>query len=140
MKEQVYISTDKKKLNVDFIHSYLSNESYWAKGRSVADVTLSIDNSLCFGLYLSNNDVQIGFGRVATDFVVFAWLMDVFIDTNFRGRGYGKMLVDEIINHPKLEKVKGIGLRTNDAHRLYSIFGFGEIPDSKTWMFKTTKK
>lgn len=135
MKKQCYISTDKAKLNISFIHKYLSEVSYWAKGRSLELVEISIENSICFGVY-NENDQQVGFARVVTDYVVFAWLMDVFIDTPYRGKGFGKMLIDHIMKQPNLKKVNGIGLRTNDGHNLYRKYGFNEIPNPETWMLK----
>ena len=119
---------------MNFVHNYLSRESYWARGRSKELVKKSMDNSLCFGVY--QEDRQIGFGRVATDFVVFAWLMDLFIDPEYRGKGLGKLLIEEILNHPDLQSVNGIGLRTEDAQDLYSKYGFGSIPRPNTWMFR----
>lgn len=134
MNMKYHISTEPSKLDLDFIHHYLSQQSYWAKGRSKELVKRSIDNSLCFGLY---EDVkQIGFARIATDYVVFAWLMDLFIDPDYRGRGLAAKLVKYIINHPSLTDVNGIGLRTEDAHELYDRFGFGQIPKPETWMFR----
>ena len=134
MEAKYYISTDEAELDLEFVHSYLSEQSYWAKGRSMDLVKRSIDHSLCFGLY--ENGKQIGFGRVATDHVVFAWLMDLFIDPAYRGQGLGAMLVEHIVNHPSLSEVNGIGLRTDDAHELYARFGFGPIPNTNTWMFR----
>ena len=134
MEAKYYISTDEAELDLDFVHSYLSEQSYWAKGRSMDLVKRSIDHSLCFGLY--ENGKQIGFGRVATDHVVFAWLMDLFIDPAYRGQGLGAMLVEHIVNHPTIREVNGIGLRTDDAHELYARFGFGPIPNTDTWMFR----
>ena len=133
---EVYISADRSKLDIGFIHEYLSNEAYWAKGRSLEDVKKSIENSLCFGIYDRNSEKQLGFARVATDYVVFAWIMDLFIDKKHRGLGYSKLLMDAMINHTELKNVNGFGLRTNDAHGLYSQFGFGQIPNPDTWMFK----
>ena len=132
----VYISTDRSKLDIGFVHEYLSNEAYWSKGRSLEDVIRSIENSLCFGVYNPDSQRQIGFARVATDYVVFAWIMDLFIDAKYRSLGYSKLLVEAIINHTELKNVNGFGLRTHDAHGLYSQFGFGEIPNPDTWMFK----
>ncbi len=117
-----------------FVHDYLSRKSYWARGRSMDLVKKSVDNSLCFGLF--KGDRQIGFGRVATDFVVFAWLMDLFIDPEYRGRGLGKLLIGKILAHPDLQTVNGIGLRTEDAKDLYIKYGFGNIPKPDTWMFR----
>lgn len=138
MKDDFYISSDKSRLDVMFIYDYLSNQSYWAKGRSVELVKKSIANSMCFGLFTIENK-QVGFARIATDYVVFAWLMDAFISKEYRGKGLGKYLIDTIVSHPELKGVNGIGLRTNDAHALYKEFGFEEIPNPETWMLKKNK-
>ena len=124
-------------MDVTYIHNYLSHESYWAKGRSRAQVERSIASSLCFGLF--DGDKQLGFARISTDYVVFAWLMDFFIDPEFRGHGLGKLLLESILDHPDLQEVNGIGLRTEDAHGLYKKYGFGEIPKPETWMFKDNR-
>ena len=120
------------------MHNYLCNESYWAKGRSKGLVQRSIDNSLCFAVF--QGDQQVGFGRVATDYVVFAWLMDLFIDPEYRGLGLGHLLIREIVEHPDLSQVNGIGLRTEDAHRLYQKFGFEKIGRPETWMLRKKNK
>lgn len=78
MEMKYSISTDKSKLDIDAIHEYLCNTSYWAKGRSVENVKKSIAHSLCFGLY-DKSDQMLGFARVVTDEVAFAYVMDVFI-------------------------------------------------------------
>ena len=132
----VYISTDSSELDVEFIHNYLSKTAYWSKGRSLDDVKTSIANSFCFGVYDEHSKQQIGFARVTTDYVVFAWIMDLFIDAEYRGLGYAKKLVKAILDHKKLKKVNGFGLRTEDAHGLYSQFGFSPITKPATWMFK----
>ena len=117
-----------------FIHDYLSNKSYWAGGRSMELVKKSMDNSLCFGVF--KGDRQIGFGRVVSDFVVFAWLMDLFIDPEYRGQGLSRLLIKAIIEHPDLQIVNALGLRTEDAHELYKKFGFDHIPKPDTWMMR----
>lgn len=135
MNKEYQISTDKDKLDLNFIHDYLTNKSYWAKGRSLDLVKKSIKNSLCFGVFDSDGE-QIGFARVATDYVVFAWLMDLFVDENNTGKGVGKTLINYIVSHEALSKVNGIGLRTNDVHELYNRFGFEEIENPQTWMLR----
>lgn len=135
MKGEFHISIDKSKLDIPYIHTYLSTQSYWAKGRSLSLIRKSIENSLCFGVFKANGK-QIGFARIATDYVVFAWLMDVFVDKDYRGLGIGKWLMHYIVNHPDLENVNGIGLRTNDAHKLYEKFGFKPIPNPETWLLR----
>lgn len=133
------IITDKEKMDFNYIHKYLSEKSYWAKGRSKADVIKSINNSLCFAVMNGENN-QVGFARVATDFVVFSWLMDVFIDEAYRGKGLGKMLMEFINNYPELKKVNGFGLKTKDTHSFYEKFGFKKINDPEVWMFKKNIK
>ena len=135
MVDEFQISTDKDKLDVNFIHQYLSKKSYWAKGRRLELVEKSIENSLCFGVY-DANEVQVAFARIATDYVVFAWLMDVFVIEKHQGKGIGKLIMDAIVNHEALTKVNGIGLRTNDAHALYEKFGFEKIENAETWMLR----
>ena len=132
MNKQIFISTDKEKLDVKLIHGFLNDQSYWAKGRSLETVRKSIDNSLCFGVF---KDVQqIGFARVVTDYSVFAWVLDVFILKEFRGQGFGVRLMESIINHKELQNIQRWGLATNDAHGLYKKFGFELIKQPEIFM------
>ncbi len=128
----IEISTDKDRLDIDFIHSFLSFRSYWAKGRSLVEVKRSIENSICFGIYLDGQ--QIGFARVLTDQVVFAYLMDVFIDEKHRSKGYSKLLLTEILGTSYLQGIKKWTLQTGDAHSLYKQFGFEKITRPEKWM------
>lgn len=132
MDNSIKISTDKSRLDIKLIHDYLSNESYWAKGRSIDTVKQSIDNSLCFGVYL--NEKQIGFARVVTDYAVFAWIMDVFVLKDFRGKGFSKKLMRVIMTHEKLQNLQRWGLGTDDAHRLYEQFGFKSLGKPQNMM------
>lgn len=120
----VSVSTDKSKLDLKVIHGFLTS-SYWATGRTVEQVQATIDNSLCFGVYVDGR--QIGFARVLTDTVAFAYLMDVFILEEYRGKGYAKILLKEIFSHTKLVDVQKWLLGTTDAHALYRQFGFTEL-------------
>ncbi len=121
MNKDLRISTDKKLLDVDYIHAFLSR-SYWAKGIPKHIVAQSIDHSFCFGMYFKGK--QIGFARVVTDYTIFAYLADVFIDESERGKGLGKQLVDAIVNHKRLEGLRRWHLLTEDAQGLYAQFGF----------------
>lgn len=123
MDTPFYISTDKSQLDIDLIHNFLSSHSYWAKGRSRQIVEKSIGHSLCFGVFDCENK-QVGFARVISDFAVFAWLLDVFILQDYRGKGLGKMLMTAIMSHEDLKGLKRWGLGTKDAHRLYEKYGF----------------
>ncbi len=133
-----YISADKSKLNHELIYNFLSNDSYWAKGRSMEVVKKSIDNSLCFGAY-NNEGEQIGFARVVTDYADFAWIMDVFVIEFYRKKGLGKMLLESITTHPDLQKLQRWGLATEDAHRLYEQYGFQTVKNPDMFMEKVTK-
>lgn len=119
------ISTDPTKLDLNVIHHYLSDESYWAKGISYPDVVKSLANSLSFGLYWK--DEQVGFARVVTDYATFAWIADVFILPAHRGLGLSKWLVRCIVEHPELEHMRRWMLATRDAHGLYARYGFVEV-------------
>jgi N-acetylglutamate synthase-like GNAT family acetyltransferase len=128
---KIEIDTKKEKLDISFIHEFISN-SYWAKGRTVEAMKTCIDNSLNFGVYL--NDKQIGYARLVTDYAVFAYIMDVFIDANYRGNGYSKQLVEYIMNLQELSNVKVWRLATSDAHGLYKKFGFKELNKPENFM------
>jgi len=132
------ISTDKAKLNVEVIHDYLCHKSYWAKGRSLERVEKSIDNSLCFGLYDSNN-TMLGFSRVVSDNVVIAYLMDLFILEAYQGKGLGTKLVKYIMEQPDLQ-VRLWFLGTADAHGLYKKFGFASLDNPDRFMFKRDER
>lgn len=135
MGNSFYISTDRSKMDVNFIHDYLCNRSYWAKGRTLESVKRSLEHSVCLSAF-TREGKQIGFARFVTDYVVFAWVMDVFVIDGYQGKGIGKSLIQHILDYPGMDQVKGIGLRTNDAHALYQKFGFGEILDTETWMIR----
>lgn len=126
------ISTDRDRLDLPFIHNFLSNTAYWAQGRSLDLVRRSLDNSLNFGLFHGRE--QIGFARVVTDYATFAWLADVFIIEDYRGRGLGKWLVEVITTHPRLQGFRRWVLATKDAHELYRRFGFTELKLPERWM------
>jgi GNAT superfamily N-acetyltransferase len=127
MNEDIEISTDPARLDIDVIHRYLSEDSYWARGIPLALVKRAVENSLCFGAYLNRR--QVGFARVITDRATFAYLADVFVLEPYRGRGYGKVLVQAIMEHPYLQGLRQMLLFTRDAHSLYAPFGF-LIPDN----------
>ena len=127
------ISTDQSILDISFIHEFLSYQSYWAKGRTREVVEESIKNSICFGVF--DDQQQVGFARLVTDYVTFAWLCDVFIADSHRGLGLGKWLIESIVGHSKLQGVKRILLATSDAHDLYRKYGgFDSLQVLSKWM------
>ena len=129
------ISTRRERLQIEVIHKFLTEESYWAKERTKEQTAKAIKNSLSFGVYRGEN--QIGFARVVTDYATFAYLGDVFILKQFRGRDLSKWLMEIIIGHPDLQGFRRWILATKDAHALYEKFGFDRLGFPERWMEKT---
>ena len=120
-----YILQDNKMMDTEMIHHFISTQSYWAKNIPKETVLKSIENSICFGVFKKNK--QIGFARVITDKATFAYLADVFILDEYRGRGLSKWLMEFIHNHPDLQGLRRWLLATKDAHGLYKQFGWKEL-------------
>jgi len=116
------ISTDRALLDVDLIHRFLADQSYWARGIERALVVRSLEHSLCFGLYRA--DALIGFARVVTDYATFAFLSDVFVLPADRGRGLARWLLEVVQAHPGLQGLRRWMLVTKDAHGLYRKLGW----------------
>jgi GNAT superfamily N-acetyltransferase len=125
------ISTERAKMDVSMVQEFLA-KSYWSKGISKAQVCRSMDNSLCFGIFLA--DRQVGFARVITDKVTYAYIADVFIIAEFRNRGLATKLIDAIVSHPDLQGLRRWMLATRDAHNLYKKFGFKQLNDPGRFM------
>ena len=125
------ISTDKRRLDVDLIHNFLSS-SYWAQNIPRTVVEKCIQHSLCFGAFCDNR--QIGFGRVITDFATFAYIADVFVVSEHRMRGVSKLILRAMLQHPELQGLRRILLATPDAHGLYAQFGFQPLTHSEHYM------
>jgi N-acetylglutamate synthase-like GNAT family acetyltransferase len=129
----ISVSSDKNKLDIPFILSELKQVS-WLAPKTLEEVQTVIDASFCFGIYLE--DKQIGFCRVITDYVVFAYVMDVFITAEQRGNGYASILINTMLSEPKLQEVKLWRLATSDAHFLYKKFGFDSLAHPNKMMEK----
>jgi GNAT superfamily N-acetyltransferase len=121
IRGEYVISTERERLDLDVIHGFLVR-SYWAEGRSRERVARSVERSLPFGLY--HREAQVGFARVVTDDVVIAFLADVFVLEEHRGKGLGKWLVETVTGLPELRSVRRWLLGTRDAHGLYQQFSF----------------
>lgn len=128
------ISTDKNLLQIEAIHQFLSRDSYWATERTREQTATAIEHSLCFGVFA--DEKQIGFARVISDYATFAYLGDVYILEEFRGRGISKWLMETIIKHPDLQNLRRWILATKDAHSLYEKFGFHALKFPDRWMEK----
>jgi GNAT superfamily N-acetyltransferase len=117
------ISTDPARLDLRAIHNFLASDSYWAKRIPFETFARSAENSLCFGIY-DSNEAQVGFARVISDFATFAYIADVFVLDSHRGHGLGKWLMECIQQHPQLQGLRRWVLTTRDAHGLYAQYGF----------------
>jgi GNAT superfamily N-acetyltransferase len=131
-KEAFCISTDKGKLDVDAIHEFLSTKAYWCLNIPKDKVQTAIEHSLCFGVYEAQK--QIGFARIISDFSTIAYLGDVYILEEKRGKGISKWLMETIMNYPDLQGLRRWILLTGDAHGLYRQFGWTDIADPTKWM------
>jgi len=131
VKDRFYISTEKEKMDIEVIHSFLTR-SYWAEGISKEIIRRSIEGALCFGVF--ENDKQVGFARMITDKATFAYLADVFIIDEYRGLGLSKWLMELIMSHPDLQGLRRMMLATRDAHELYKKFGFTPLNNVDRWM------
>jgi len=118
------ISTDPVRLDVAAIQAYLTR-SYWAQGIPLETVERALRNSLCFGLY--HREVQVGLARIISDYATFAYLCDVYVLEDYRGKGLGKWLLDYVMLHPQLQNLRRFSLATRDAHDLYRRFGFQSL-------------
>lgn len=121
------ISTDPALLDVAVIHAYLANESYWAGNIPLETVARSLRNSFCFGLYCQGR--QVGLARLITDKATFAYLCDVFVLPEHRGRGLSKWMMAVIHAHPDMQGLRRWMLGTKDAHGLYRQFGWTQLTD-----------
>lgn len=122
----IRVSSDPKQMDISAVHAYLSR-SYWAANIPYETVARAIANSLCFGVF--DGQRQVGFARVVTDKTTFAYLCDVYVLEEYRGRGLSRRLMETVCAHPDLQGLRRFALDTRDAHGLYEKFGF-KLPDN----------
>lgn len=126
------ITTEKSKMDIDAIHSFLSNHSGWSDNIPFEKVKISIENSLNFGLF--HNGKQIGFARVISDFSTIAYLGDIYVLDNYRGQGLSKKLMKSVMTHPNLQGLRRWILLTSTADWLYEKYGFTKVPKPEIYM------
>jgi len=129
------VSSERSRMNVDAIHQFLCHSSYWAKGIPREQVFRAVDTSLCFGVFTSDGD-QVGFTRVVTDHVTFAYLCDVYVLEQYRGIGLGTALVQAVVDHPGVRDLRRVLTATRDAQNLYGKFGFRRIANPEFYMVR----
>lgn len=129
------MDTDPRLLDLERIHAFLAR-SYWAKDIPAETVKKSIQHSLNFGLYFSGEGFrrQIGFARVVSDYATFAYLGDVYIEPEWRGKGLSKWLIECVVSHPDLQGLRRFCLATWDAHGLYQKYGFKVVQQPENWL------
>ncbi|CAE6895963.1 Acetyltransferase (GNAT) domain [Vibrio sp. B1FLJ16] len=126
------ITTSLHEMDLNVIYQFISN-SYWAQGIPKELLEKALRNSLCFAVFDESNQ-QVGFARVVTDRATFAYLADVFIVEEYRGKGVSKWLISEVVSHSELQGLRRMMLATRDAHGLYEQFGFGPIEPVENFM------
>ena len=119
---QYRFSTIKSQLQIQVIHNFLSNDAYWSKNIPLEVVQKAIENSICIGIY--DGESQVGFARIISDEATFAYLADVFVLPDYRGKGLSKALMSFIMSWDWVAQIRRFTLATRDAHGLYAAFGF----------------
>jgi GNAT superfamily N-acetyltransferase len=132
VRDQFTVTCDPSKLDRAMIAEFLASSSYWAKGIPAATVEKSLEGSLCFALL--DRDRQVGFARVVSDHATIAYLADVFVLPEYRGKGLAKWLMQCIVAHPSLQGLRRWVLATRDAHGLYEQFGFTPLKKPEIFM------
>ncbi|MGW6685112.1 GNAT family N-acetyltransferase [Streptomyces sp. NPDC054961] len=128
------ISADPARIDRERVHRWLSEDSYWARGRSREKQDAAIDGSVNLGVYDAASGVQVAYARMITDRVTFAWLCDVYVDPGARGKGLGTALAGAVRDHLAPYGIRRILLATADAHGVYEKVGFGPLDAPENWM------
>ncbi|MDG6105227.1 GNAT family N-acetyltransferase [Dactylosporangium aurantiacum] len=126
------LTTDPARVDVDLVHRWLSEESYWAAGRAHDVVARSIAGSLPYSIW--RDGTQVAFARAVTDGATFVWICDVFVTTAHRGRGLGQWLVDAIVADLSAAGLQRFLLATRDAHEVYRRSGFEPLAGPTRFM------
>lgn len=131
IQKDIFFSTKTEDMDLDAIFKFIKN-SYWGKLRTMHEQKIALDNSMNFGLF--HNQKQIAYSRVMTDKVFFAYLLDVYVTDEYQGRGFGKLLMEKVLNFPKLRHIDKWMLATKNAHDLYKKFNFEIVKDPSILM------
>lgn len=127
----ISVTDDLARIDLDLVHRWLSTDAYWALGRSRETVEAAARGSLSFGA-LSDGEL-VGYARVVTDRATFAWLCDVYVAPEARGRGVGSTLVRAVLETLEPMRLLRVMLATQDAHGVYERLGFA-APAHPEWL------
>lgn len=130
------IRTELSDMDFDRIHPWLSADAYWAPGRTRDNVETAARNSLNFGVFTGSGE-QVAYARVLTDRASFAWLCDVYVDRDHRGRGVGHRLLEAVVEQLEPMGLSRVLLATRDAHEVYARFGFEPLPEPDRFMIRS---
>jgi GNAT superfamily N-acetyltransferase len=133
-----FASDDAALVDIKRVHKWMSEESYWAAGRSSEVMVRAVENSLVVGLYTADGE-QAGFARFVTDYATFGWLCDVFIDSAHRGHGLGSFLVRAAVDHPAVRDLRQV-LATTPERTLYRQVGYGGLRDPERWQERPAQR
>ncbi|MGW4276682.1 GNAT family N-acetyltransferase [Streptomyces seoulensis] len=131
------ISTDPGRVDAERVHRWLSTDAYWALGRTRDKQDRAIAGSLNFGVFDTASGAQVAYARVVTDRTTFAWLCDVYVEPDIRGKGIGTALVGAVRDHLRPFGLRRITLATADAHGVYEKLGFRPLEHPERWMALT---
>ena len=133
--QEYRISSNSDDFDLAIIHQFIS-QSYWAKDIPIATLEKAILNSMCFAVISKQDDTEqlVGFARMITDRATFAYLADVFILIEHRGKELSKRLMQAVVSHPELQGLRRMLLATRDAHGLYQQFGFKKLATPDIFM------
>ena len=134
--EGYLLSDDPARIDPKAVKDYLAT-SYWADKRPPEVIEASLSQSLCIGIYAPSG-AQVGLVRVVTDYATFAYLCDVYVLGEHRGKGLSKAALALLDTHPRISTVGRFLLVTRDAHGLYEQFGFKPLPYPDRFMEKRT--
>ncbi|MFD1738662.1 GNAT family N-acetyltransferase [Bacillus salitolerans] len=139
------ITTNKNYIDRNMVYKFLSEDSYWAKGIPRETVEKSIDLSMvCYGIYdgdiNSEHYEQVGFARVVSDLATLAYVCDVFVLSQYRGKGLSKWLMEVMTSHLDSQGVRVMMLATKDAHSLYEKIGFKSVENPEIFMYRANEK
>jgi GNAT superfamily N-acetyltransferase len=136
MVQDLIFSADASAMDVERVHRWLAEESYWARGRTREAHEVAMAGSRNYGVFDAVTGQQLGYARAITDGATFAWIADVFVDPTARGRGVGKRIMAGIIDDLEPLGLKRTALFTEDAHGLYEQYGFERLKDPDSWMLR----